>query len=581
MSLSTRQVLPTFLLSDEAQHEVEHEQITPYSRFYTPFTYTRSTHASSSNTPIAHFCTDLSPSSPHTAHSQVQRELEQQGAARKALHDVLQLELSSVRASLPSTAEEWAAMFSVSAQFLTHPILLCDMSLPGAPICSVNSSFEILTGYEASECVGRSCRFLQGKQTDPTSLAAISDAIRAQSPCHVALQNYRKDGTSFLNLLSLKPVFDADGLCCYMIGCPVEVSDHYSGTKTQLRHVDRLLKLTSTRLTVPSTTAARLRMLHIQETVLRHKPAVERHFKDDVSIAGSARSRRSATLGSPYVLGPHCHLHLRCPASDFPPRSIHTRSSLSASARQAPVLGRKVSAGSQRRSVTASQRRSVTGTSTGASHPRASTAGARSDSGVSESSAARPVTALPPTGRSPKGGSPRAEKLAKAAASAARPWRKERRAVLTGIVAPTEAALQVSAEANERVEIKQMLTVVEEDSRVVDQGVPAQPEPPRAVSTQLAPPPTEIIGLPVAFQPEAHNGAAAPPSNEAIFSLLPSFLGSGQTMPVAVEDSPAQPEPPQISPGAPMAHQPETEHGATVPPPDEAFRSLLPSFLFS
>ena len=45
----------------------------------------------------------------------------------------------------------------------------------------------------------------------------------------MTLQNYKKDGTSFLNLLSLKPIFDADGLCCFMLGCLVEVSDHAPG----------------------------------------------------------------------------------------------------------------------------------------------------------------------------------------------------------------------------------------------------------------------------------------------------------------------------------------------------------------
>ena len=151
------------------------------------------------------------------------------GAARRAATQVLHLELSSVRDSLPATSADWAGMFATAAQFLPHAVLLCDMSLPGAPIVSVNSAFEVLTGYEASECVGSSCRFLQGRRTDPKAVGALAEAIRTQSACHVTLQNYKKDGTSFLNLLSLKPIFDADGLCCFMLGCLVEVSDHAPG----------------------------------------------------------------------------------------------------------------------------------------------------------------------------------------------------------------------------------------------------------------------------------------------------------------------------------------------------------------
>ena len=231
------------------------------------------------------------------------REVKQELAAqssRKALHDVLQLELSSIAACMPSTSEEWAAQFSAAAQFLPHPVLLCDMSVPGVPIVSVNSAFEILTGYESAEVVGRSCRFLQGRKTDEKALGAVAEAIRTQSPCHVTLQNYKKDGASFLNLLSLFPIFDSDGLCCYMLGCPVEVAEHYSGTKTQLRHVDRLLKLLSSHLSVPSTPAAKLRMLQIKATVLREKPKRElQSHNDDTRSLYSVGDVESLSSRSP------------------------------------------------------------------------------------------------------------------------------------------------------------------------------------------------------------------------------------------------------------------------------------------
>ena len=179
---------------------------------------------------------------------------------RSPLYALLEVELQSILISQPATSEAWAGVMSAAVKFLPHAVLLCDLSLPGVPIVSVNAAFELLTGWGSSECVGRNCRFLQGAETDPAAVVAISTAIRTHTACHVSIVNYKKDGSTFLNLLSLKPVFDCDGLGRYMLGCIVEVHDQYSATKAQLRHVDRLLKLTESHLGVPSSAEARSRM---------------------------------------------------------------------------------------------------------------------------------------------------------------------------------------------------------------------------------------------------------------------------------------------------------------------------------
>lgn len=75
-----------------------------------------------------------------------------------------------------------------------------------APLLYVNKAFELLTGYERHEVLGKDCRYLQGDERDQPQVARIREAIKAAEPIDVTLRNYRKDGSGFWNRLSLKPV---------------------------------------------------------------------------------------------------------------------------------------------------------------------------------------------------------------------------------------------------------------------------------------------------------------------------------------------------------------------------------------
>ena len=105
----------------------------------------------------------------------------------------------------------------------------------------------------------------------------------------MTLLNYKKDGTPFLNLLSLKPIFDGEHLGRFMLGCLVDVHHHYSTTKVQLRHVDRLFKLVDCDLSLPSGPEAKARMIDIKRTVLR--PPMHDYHAD--RTADSVKSTRS------------------------------------------------------------------------------------------------------------------------------------------------------------------------------------------------------------------------------------------------------------------------------------------------
>jgi PAS domain S-box-containing protein len=71
-------------------------------------------------------------------------------------------------------------------------------------IIYTSSWIKQLTGYEASDFLGRDCRFLQGPATDRTTVSKIRDSLNKEESVRCMVLNYRKDGTPFWNLLSIE-----------------------------------------------------------------------------------------------------------------------------------------------------------------------------------------------------------------------------------------------------------------------------------------------------------------------------------------------------------------------------------------
>lgn len=103
-------------------------------------------------------------------------------------------------------------------------ITISDPSQPDNPIIYANSGFERLTGYSVDDVLGKNCRFLQGPDTDPETVDQIREAIRTQSAVSVELLNYRKDGSTFWNRLSITPVRDEASNTTHFIGIQSDVT---------------------------------------------------------------------------------------------------------------------------------------------------------------------------------------------------------------------------------------------------------------------------------------------------------------------------------------------------------------------
>jgi diguanylate cyclase (GGDEF)-like protein/PAS domain S-box-containing protein len=108
--------------------------------------------------------------------------------------------------------------------FVSHGLTIADATQPGFPLVYVNQAFCEMTGYRPEEILGRSCKFLQGSETNAESLELVRNALSTGQRCTVVLENYRKDGTPFWNELSLTPLPDETGKLAYFIGVQHDVT---------------------------------------------------------------------------------------------------------------------------------------------------------------------------------------------------------------------------------------------------------------------------------------------------------------------------------------------------------------------
>nr|XP_036582835.1 hisactophilin c49s mutant phototropin phy3 fusion protein [Colletotrichum truncatum]KAF6791626.1 hisactophilin c49s mutant phototropin phy3 fusion protein [Colletotrichum truncatum] len=107
---------------------------------------------------------------------------------------------------------------------LAEVFCLTDPSRHDNPIVFASEEFHRTTQYGMNYVIGRNCRFLQGPKTNPFSVKRIRDKILAGKEHYETFLNYRRDGSPFMNLLMVAPLYDSRGTVRYFIGAQVDVS---------------------------------------------------------------------------------------------------------------------------------------------------------------------------------------------------------------------------------------------------------------------------------------------------------------------------------------------------------------------
>jgi PAS domain S-box-containing protein len=135
--------------------------------------------------------------------------------------------------------EHSRAIRDLAIQAVNQGIFIADPAQPNCPIIYVNDGFESMTGYTATEAVGRSFEFLQGRDTNLDSVAEMYEAFCELRSCTVELLHYRKNGTMFWNAMRFAPVCDDSGKLLQYIGFMSDVTERRH-MEERLRHSQKI-----------------------------------------------------------------------------------------------------------------------------------------------------------------------------------------------------------------------------------------------------------------------------------------------------------------------------------------------------
>jgi diguanylate cyclase (GGDEF)-like protein/PAS domain S-box-containing protein len=106
-------------------------------------------------------------------------------------------------------------------QSISQGVLLAS---PDRRILFCNAAFSNLTGFTRDEIVGTSCSILQGPATDPKTILAMREALERGEGFSGEILNYKKDGETFWNELTISPIHSRAARLEYFIGVQQDIS---------------------------------------------------------------------------------------------------------------------------------------------------------------------------------------------------------------------------------------------------------------------------------------------------------------------------------------------------------------------
>ena len=107
-------------------------------------------------------------------------------------------------------------------------ITSADLDGDGPRIEYVNPAFTRMTGYEASEVLGRSPRILQGPRTDRIVLDRMRASLVAGKPFQGEAINYRKDGSTYMVEWLITPLRDSDGQVTRWVSAQRDITQRHA-----------------------------------------------------------------------------------------------------------------------------------------------------------------------------------------------------------------------------------------------------------------------------------------------------------------------------------------------------------------
>ena len=185
-------------------------------------------------------------------------------------------------------AETLIRMQSNALNSSTNGVAIADATHPDLPLVYVNPAFEEITGYSASELLGRNSRFLQGKDRNQPELVEIRTCLREGRPWKATLRNYRKDGSLFWNRIKISPILDKEGKLTHFLGIINDITerkradDHLRLISSVFHHADEGILITDKNASIIEVNPAFSRITgYAHEEVLGKTPRILHSGRQD------------------------------------------------------------------------------------------------------------------------------------------------------------------------------------------------------------------------------------------------------------------------------------------------------------
>ena len=149
------------------------------------------------------------------------RELAEQWASLSVSNDLIEAEVKRQIAEA-KLAEEQLKVSDLALKAVSQGVIITNSD---RLILSANPAFSFLTGYHKTEILGRDCSFLQGPLTDQITIQEIRDSLQHGADFFGEILNYRKDGTTFWNELTISHIYNEQGHLTHFIGVMRDISD--------------------------------------------------------------------------------------------------------------------------------------------------------------------------------------------------------------------------------------------------------------------------------------------------------------------------------------------------------------------
>ncbi|MBN1447647.1 MAG: PAS domain S-box protein, partial [Bacteroidetes bacterium] len=118
----------------------------------------------------------------------------------------------------------------------------------------VNPTFSAVSGYDASEIVGKNPRLLKSGVTSPTEYQSLWETIRTGKQWRGELHNLRKDGRPYWVSSSISPLKNQDGIITHYIGIQEDISERkkteemLARRNEDLETIDRIVQVVNSEL---------------------------------------------------------------------------------------------------------------------------------------------------------------------------------------------------------------------------------------------------------------------------------------------------------------------------------------------